>query len=83
MKELEKEIAALEGQRSVIQAECDEAPSTPTDQLLVGLERSIRGAAEEDATQKLKDLLACVVDEIVVESRERTRLTPTTRRTPA
>jgi hypothetical protein len=74
LRELEKEIATLEGQRVAIQAECDEAPSMPTDGLLAGLERSIRGAAEEDATQKLKELLACFVDEIVVESRE--RITP-------
>jgi site-specific DNA recombinase len=74
LRELEKEIATLEGQRGAIQAECDEAPRMPTDGLLAGLERSIRGAAEEDATQKLKELLACVVDEIVVESRE--RITP-------
>jgi hypothetical protein len=74
LKELEKEVAALEGQRAAIPGRCDEAPSMPTDSLLAGLERSIQGAAEEDGTQKLKELLACVVDEIVVESRE--RITP-------
>jgi hypothetical protein len=47
LKEFEKEIATLEGQRGAIQAECDEAPSMPTDALVNGLERSIRGAAEE------------------------------------
>ncbi len=46
----------------------------PTNGLLADLERAIRGAAEGDSTQKLKDLLACVVDEIVVESRA--RITP-------
>jgi hypothetical protein len=46
----------------------------PTDGPLAGLERSIRGTAGEDATQKLKELLGCVVDEVVVESRE--RITP-------
>jgi site-specific DNA recombinase len=71
LKELEKEVAALEGQQAGIQAECEEAPDMPTDGLLADLERSIRGAADGDSTQKLKDLLACVVDEIVVESRAR------------
>jgi hypothetical protein len=72
LKELEKELVALEGQRAAIQAECEEAPGMPTDGFLADLERAIRGVAEGDATQKLKDLLACIVDEMVVASRPTT-----------
>jgi hypothetical protein len=74
LKELEKEVAALDAQWAAIQAECEEAPGLPTDGLLPDLERAIRSAAQEDSTQKLKDLLACLLDEIVVESRA--RITP-------
>ena len=74
LTELEKEVAALEEQRAAIQAECEEAPDPPTERLLADLDRAIRGAAAGDSAQKLKELLACVVDEIVVESRA--RITP-------
>jgi len=46
------------------------APSLPTDDLLGELRAALLRASEENAEEKLKQVLACVVDTIVVEGRD-------------
>ena len=70
---LQREIVSLETERGRLEAECDRAPSIPTNDLLAELRRGILQASEEKAIEKLKQLLACVVDKIVVEGRDHIR----------
>jgi site-specific DNA recombinase len=67
---LQREIVALETERSRLEAEYDLAPSLPTDDLLEELRAALLRASEEKAVEKLKQVLACVVDTIVVEGRD-------------
>jgi hypothetical protein len=64
---LQREIVSLETDKGLLEAECDRAPGLPTDDLLAELRRGILEASEGRALERLKQLLACVVDEIVVE----------------
>jgi hypothetical protein len=61
---------ALETERSRLEAEYDLAPSLPTDELLGELRAALLRASEEKAVEKLKQVLSCVVDTIVVEGRD-------------
>jgi hypothetical protein len=67
--ELEREIAALEGRRAALEAECDQEPALLDGQELVALRRDIRSAVAEGEPEQLKRLLAAVVDRIDVEGR--------------
>jgi site-specific DNA recombinase len=67
---LQREIVALETERSRLEAEYDLAPSLPTDDLLGELRAALLRASEEKAVEKLKQVLACVVDTILVEGRD-------------
>jgi len=67
---LQREIVALETERSRLESESDLAPSLPTDDLLEELRAALLRASEEKAVEKLKQVLACVVDTIVVEGRD-------------
>lgn len=60
---------SVETDKGRLEAECDRAPAIPTHDLLAQLRRGILEASEEKALEKLKQLLACVVYEIVVEGR--------------
>ena len=73
---LQREIVSLETERGRLEAECDLAPSLPTDDLLAELRAALLRASEEQALEKLEQLLACVVDKIVVEGRD--HISPTT-----
>jgi hypothetical protein len=46
--------------------ECDQAPDLPTDDLLAELRRGIMDGSETRSVEKLKQLLGCVVAEILV-----------------
>jgi hypothetical protein len=70
---LQREIVSLETERGRLEAECDLAPSLPIDDLLAELRAALLRASEEQALEKLKQLLACVVDKIVVEGRDHIR----------
>lgn len=67
---LQREIVALETERGRLEAEYDLAPSLPTEDLLGELRVALLRASEEKTVEKLKQLLACVVDTIVVEGRD-------------
>jgi hypothetical protein len=66
---LQREIVSLETKRGHLEAECDLAPSLPTDDLLAELRTALLRASIEKALEKLRQLLACMVDTIVVEGR--------------
>jgi hypothetical protein len=67
---LQREIVALETERSRLEAEYDLAPGLPTEDLLGELRVALLRASEEKTVGKLKQVLACVVDTIVVEGRD-------------
>ena len=65
---------SLETELGRPEAKCDLAPSLPTDDLLAELRGlSTHLASAEQVLEKLKQLLACVVDKIVVEGRDHIR----------
>ena len=69
---LQREVVSLETELSRLEAEYDLAPSLPTYDLLGKLRAALLRASEEKAVEKLQQLqlLACVVDTIVVEGRD-------------
>jgi site-specific DNA recombinase len=69
IREIENELATLEAERGVLEAEQDLAPSAPAASLLSDLRRSVAEAVAAGEAKQVKELLAAVVSRIIVESR--------------
>jgi len=66
---LERDIAALEAEKAVLESELAAAPDIPSEESLEHLRERIHKAVRDGRAEEVKQLLAAVVDQVVVESR--------------